>query len=108
MWWLMNKKEFAARDKKAREKIELMIMETTDWPADVKLAVVELAFGFDKAIFMTQLPSERVCKLMALSAFRLVAGEHPPEEQREALEKFCAEVIADYLANPLAPLPNNA
>jgi hypothetical protein len=104
MWWTMTKKELAARDKKQREAIEAW-METTNWSPDVKFAVVELAVGFDKAKFMSMLPSERVLKLMALSALRIVASEVPREQQKEALESFCAEVIAEYLADPLKELP---
>ena len=104
MWWAMTKKELAARDKKQREAIEAW-METTDWPSEVKLAVVELVVGFDKAKFMSMLPSERVLKLMMPSALRIVASKVPPDEQKEALERFCAEAIAEYLADPLKELP---
>ena len=52
---------------------------------------------------MSLLPPEQVLKLMVL--LRMVAGEHPPEEQKEALQKFCAEAIAEYLANPLKKPP---
>jgi hypothetical protein len=106
MWWTMTKKELAARDKKQREAIEAW-SEATNWPPDVKLAVVELAVSFDKAKFMSMLPSERVLKLMVLSALRIMAGEVPREEQKEALESFCTEVIAEYLSDRLKELPKS-
>jgi hypothetical protein len=59
--------------------------------------------GAGPATFMSLLPPEQVLKLMVL--VRMAAGEHPPEEQKEALEKFCAEAIAEYLANPLKKPP---
>jgi hypothetical protein len=59
--------------------------------------------GAGPATFMSLLPQEQVPKLMVL--VRMAAGEHPPEEQKEALEKFCAEAIAEYLANPLTKPP---
>ena len=86
----MTKKQLAARDKAQREKIEQWA-ETTDWPPDVKRAFVELTVGFDKAKFMSLLPSEEVHKLMALLVLRQVAADHPPEERRDVLERFCAE-----------------
>jgi hypothetical protein len=55
--------------------------------------------GAGPATFMSLLPPDQVLKLMVL--VRMAVGEHPPEEQNEALEKFCAEGIAEYLANPL-------
>jgi hypothetical protein len=104
MWWAMNKKELAARDKEQREKIEQWA-ETTDLPQDLKRAFVELTVGFDKAKFMSLLPSEEVYKLMALIVLRLVAAECAPEERKDVLEKFCAERIEYYLANPPKELP---
>src|SRR5579871_2099009 len=84
MWWTMTKKELVERDKKQREAIELWA-ETTDWPAHEKRAVVELAVGFDKAKFMSYLPSAKVYRLMALCVLRRVAGEHLPEDRRKRL-----------------------
>lgn len=104
MWWAMSKKELAARDKAQRLKIERWA-ETTDWSESVKRAVVELTVGFDKAKFMSLLPSEEVYKLMALMVLRLVAADCLPEERKEVLEKFCTEAIADYLAHPPKELP---
>jgi hypothetical protein len=37
----------------------------------------------------------------------MVAGEHLPEEQKEALERFCAEAIGEYLTNPIKQLPTS-
>jgi hypothetical protein len=68
---------------------------------------VEITVGFDKAKFMSLLPAERVLKLMVLNALRLVAAEHPTEEQKDALERFCAEAIAEYVANPVKQLPTS-
>ncbi len=104
MWWTLTKKELAERDKKQRKEAEQWA-ETTPWPAEVKRAVVEIALGFDRAKFMSMLPSDRVNTLMVITALRLVAAEHAPEDQKEALEAFCAEAISEYLADPLKQLP---
>jgi hypothetical protein len=104
MWWATSKKELAARDNAQRLKIEQWA-ETTEWSEPVNRAAVELTVGFDKAKFMSLLPSEEVYKLMALMVLRLVAADCPPEERKEVLEKFCAEAIADYLAHPPKELP---
>ena len=104
MWWAMTKKELVARDKAQREKIEQWA-ETTDFSEPVKRAFVELTVGFDKAKFMSLLPSEEVYKLMALMLLRLVAADCPPDERKDVLEKFCAERIEYYLAHPPKELP---